>query len=113
MIIFGSLTALASGLVAHQVTVQALESKETITIQQDKQTQTLGTTTQNQNTKEKTVVIGETPTGWLRVRQTPNGEIVAKVNPGEEYRMLGEDDGWIQIQLSDGAGWVSAEFVKD
>lgn len=61
-----------------------------------------------------TVTIQDTPTGWLRVRAeaTVNSEEVAKVNPGEEYKLLDEQNGWYQIELEDGKeGWISGTYA--
>ena len=57
------------------------------------------------------VEIENTPTGWLRVRRTPRGEIIGKVNVGEEYLLVEDGDGWYRIVLDNGdLGWVSKEY---
>jgi uncharacterized protein YgiM (DUF1202 family) len=62
---------------------------------------------------EQTIIIGDTPTGWLRVRSAPNGTEIAKVYPGEKYQVVGEASDWWQITLSDGGkGWVSKLYAK-
>jgi len=61
------------------------------------------------------VLILETPTGFLRVRQTNdlNSEQISTVNPGDTFPFVSEQPGWYQIKLSDGkTGWVSSEFAK-
>lgn len=61
------------------------------------------------------VVIQNTPTGFLRVREKPStaGVEVGRVNPGEEYDLLDEQNGWYQIKLKDGkTGWVSGQYTK-
>lgn len=59
------------------------------------------------------VEILSTPTGWLRVRSEPtiDSEEVTKVNPGETYPLLEELEGWYQIELEEGEGWISADFA--
>lgn len=58
------------------------------------------------------VVIGDTSSGWLRVRQEPNGKEIARVNSGETYPLLDQTSGWWQIELTDGsAGWVSKQYA--
>lgn len=61
------------------------------------------------------VTIKSTPTGWLRVRSEPNmaGEEVAKVNEGEMYPYLEEEDnGWYLIEYEDGEeGWISGTYA--
>ncbi|OGH10879.1 MAG: hypothetical protein A3B38_04045 [Candidatus Levybacteria bacterium RIFCSPLOWO2_01_FULL_36_13] len=62
------------------------------------------------------IVIQNTPTGFLRVRESPStaGAEVGRVNPGEEYDLLDEQNGWYQIKLKDGktTGWVSGQYAK-
>lgn len=61
------------------------------------------------------IVIQETPTGWLRVREKP-GTIypeITKVYPGESYPLLEESAGWYKIELEDGRqGWVSVLYAS-
>ena len=57
------------------------------------------------------IIINATPTGWLRVRETPKGEEIGKVNPGEKYLLVEDTPGWFKIILSDGSfGWVSKSY---
>jgi hypothetical protein len=61
----------------------------------------------------KVVVILDTPTGFLRVRETIGGGEVGRVTPGESYPLLEERNGWLQIKLTDGTpGWISNEYAK-
>ncbi|MBU0572706.1 SH3 domain-containing protein [Patescibacteria group bacterium] len=58
-----------------------------------------------------TVMIEDTPTGWLRVRKAPGGIEIAKVEPGESFALIDEKADWYQIELNDGTlGWVSKEY---
>lgn len=64
-----------------------------------------------------TVVILETPTGYLRVRKEPStlAEEVGRVKPGEKYELLDEDEktGWYKIQLDEGdEGWISNQYAS-
>ncbi|MGI5825981.1 MAG: PEGA domain-containing protein [Patescibacteria group bacterium] len=61
------------------------------------------------------VEINETPTGWLRVRNSASttGAEVAKVNPGEKYTVLEEKSGWYKIEYEqDKEGWVAGQYTK-
>lgn len=61
------------------------------------------------------VIISDTETGWLNVRQGPGAsyEIIAKVQPSEVYEVVEEKTGWIKIQLSaDSQGWISAKYAE-
>jgi len=61
------------------------------------------------------VKIKETPTGFLRVRMGPSTSATeaAKINPGEMYPYLNEEDsGWLKIEYeTDKEGWVSGVYV--
>lgn len=62
-----------------------------------------------------TIVIADTPTGWLRVRTEPsvNASESAKVNPGESYKVLEEQSGWYKINYKGtSSGWISAQYTK-
>jgi hypothetical protein len=61
------------------------------------------------------ILIKATETGWLRVRAgaDSNGAEVARVNPGEKFKLLSEVTGWYQIDLGNGkTGWVSAKYAE-
>ncbi len=64
---------------------------------------------------KKTLTIKDTPTGWLRVRSKPGltGKELGKVNPGDEFVILDEENGWYKIEYeTDKQGWVSGTYVK-
>lgn len=57
------------------------------------------------------VTVSETPTGFLRVRKTPGGVEIAKVNTGDKLPFLDENEEWYQVSLESGeVGWVSKEY---
>lgn len=57
------------------------------------------------------VTILDTPTGFLRVRETPGGSEVGQVNPGDSLPFLDENTEWYQVSLESGeSGWVSKEY---
>lgn len=59
------------------------------------------------------IVIQNTPTGFLRVRQEPSTDAseVARVEPSEKYAMIEETDGWYKIKVDDKEGWVSSDYA--
>ena len=62
-----------------------------------------------------TVLIEDTPTGWLRVRSGPGtaNEEVGRVDPGEEFPFIEEEDGWYKIEYEDGEeGWISGTYAE-
>jgi len=62
------------------------------------------------------VLIDETPTGWLRVRDSAGtlGNEIDKVKPGEEYLLVSQDADWYQIVLKDGSfGWISGQYSSE
>jgi|SRR3989344_8228291 len=65
--------------------------------------------------KKAKVLILDTPTGFLRVRQEPTvaSAEITQVKPGETYDLLEEKSGWFKIQLKDGKeGWISSQYSK-
>lgn len=62
-----------------------------------------------------TVLILETPTGFLRVRDTASlgGSEIAQIKPGETYDLVGEQTNWFEIKLKNGInGWISSQYAK-
>jgi hypothetical protein len=61
------------------------------------------------------VLIGETGTGWLRIRKEASGtsDELGKANTGEKLKYLGEstDLGWHKIEFEGSVGWVSGKYV--
>lgn len=61
------------------------------------------------------VVVKDTPTGWLRVREEPSvaASESAKVNPGDKFELLEEKSGWQKIEYIAGKfGWVSGQYTE-
>ncbi|MBI4039906.1 PEGA domain-containing protein [Candidatus Daviesbacteria bacterium] len=61
------------------------------------------------------LIVKDTPTGFLRVRDQPSlaGTEVAKVSPGEKLILLEEMAGWDRVRLQDGKeGYVSSTYVQ-
>lgn len=61
------------------------------------------------------VIVKNTPTGFLRVRDKPSlsGKEIAKVNIGDTLILLEELSGWDRVRLSDGLeGYVSSTYVE-
>jgi Bacterial SH3 domain/PEGA domain len=61
------------------------------------------------------VLIGETGTGWLRIRKEASGssDELGKANTGEMLKYLGESTelGWHKIEFEGSIGWVSGKYV--
>lgn len=61
------------------------------------------------------VVVRQTPTGFLRVRDKAslNGQEIAQVKPGETMILLEEQGAWDKVRLSNGTeGFVSSSYVE-
>ena len=61
------------------------------------------------------VVVKNTPTGFLRVREKPSlaGKEIAQVKPGDVLILLSEEGSWVRVRLSDKTeGYVSATYVE-
>lgn len=62
-----------------------------------------------------TVLVLQTPTGFLRVRDKPSlsGKEIARVNVGDSLVLLEELGDWDRVRLSDGTeGFVSSAYVE-
>lgn len=63
----------------------------------------------------KQVLIKDTPTGWLRVREKPSiaASEEARVDPGSKFTLLEEKANWYRIQYdSINDGWIAAEYAQ-
>ena len=60
------------------------------------------------------ILIKDTPTGWLRVREEPtlNASESGKVNPGEKFPLLEEQEGWYKIKMATMEGWISSVYSE-
>jgi len=63
----------------------------------------------------KSVKISQTPTGFLRVRVSPNSGAaeVGQVKPGEVYSLMNQLTGWYQIKIdleATTSGWISSQY---
>ncbi len=66
-------------------------------------------------TQTPEVLVKNTPTGFLRVRDKPNlnGKEITQVKPGDRLILLEEQGAWDRVRLSDGTeGFVSAAYVE-
>lgn len=60
------------------------------------------------------VVILDTPTGFLRVRESASiaSAEIARVSPSERVEVVSEQTGWFEIKLKDGKiGWISSQYA--
>lgn len=100
---------------------EPIEQTPTAQIQGNGDEQGVSTTTNNNNTNgtsspavKPMILITETETGWLNVRQGPgtNYAVKTKVYPGESYPLLEELTGWYKIKMKDGSsGWVLSKYA--
>ncbi|EKD90753.1 MAG: hypothetical protein ACD_30C00092G0021 [uncultured bacterium] len=61
------------------------------------------------------VLIKQTPTGFLRVRDKAslNGKEIAQVKPGESLTLLEESGEWFKVRLPDGQeGYISSQYAE-
>jgi hypothetical protein len=70
--------------------------------------------TTSAKTKLNFVTIKDTPTGWLRVRESPNLDASesARVKPGEKFSLLDEQTGWYKIKIATQEGWISSQYSE-
>ncbi len=61
------------------------------------------------------VIVKETPTNFLRVRDkgSLSGREISRVNPGDTLILLSEEGSWLKVKLPNGTeGYVSATYVE-
>ena len=63
------------------------------------------------------VIVKDTPTGFLRVRSTPDSSStdneIGRANPGDKLPYLGEQQsGWYKVTYKNQTGWVSGTYVN-
>lgn len=66
-------------------------------------------------TQTPQVIVKNTPTGFLRVRDKPNltGKEITRVKPGDRLILLEEQGSWNRVRLSDNTeGFVSSSYVE-
>jgi hypothetical protein len=106
------------GIVGYKLTAIVTLATENITAIQENASSSSGElnlATSSAGLKGQQVVILDTPTGFLRVRDVPSltGNEIAQVIPGEKFSYLGEQEGWLQVKLNDGKiGWVSTQYAQ-
>jgi len=66
-------------------------------------------------TIQQKVLVTQTPTGFLRVRESPSvlGKEITRVKPGDELILLEEKQGWSKVRLKDETeGYVSSDYIE-
>ncbi|OGK11830.1 hypothetical protein A2954_05600 [Candidatus Roizmanbacteria bacterium RIFCSPLOWO2_01_FULL_37_12] len=61
------------------------------------------------------IIISDTPTGFLRVREEPSisASEAAQVKPGNSFDLLEEQNGWYKIEYEKGKeGWVYSQYAE-
>ncbi len=63
----------------------------------------------------QSVLILQTPTGYLRVREGPSlsASEVGEVTPGKAYPLISQESGWDEIMVNSGTtGWISSQYAQ-
>lgn len=61
------------------------------------------------------LIVLQTPTGYLRVREKPSlsGAEIGKVSPGDNLTYIEEVPGWYKVRLENGTeGYVSSSYIQ-
>lgn len=87
---------------------EATSVEEEIIPEESGEEQTTSQQEQEQEEKPISIIIQETETGWLNVREGPGTgySVLTKVYPGESYPLLAEEESWYKIRLADKEGWI-------
>lgn len=65
--------------------------------------------------KKTSIVVKDTPTGFLRVREEPSlsASEEAQVKPGDTFSLIEEQSGWYKIEYEKGKeGWVYSQYAE-
>ncbi|MDD4135615.1 MAG: PEGA domain-containing protein [Candidatus Shapirobacteria bacterium] len=102
-------------IAGYQLVVNAQLAKEKNDIGQIIEPPTEATNSSLNLDQDQKIIIKETETGWLKVRESSSSSSkeITKVNPGESYVLLEEGIDWYKIDLgSSGNGWISATYAS-
>lgn len=64
--------------------------------------------------KKISIVVKDTPTGFLRVREEPSvtASEEARVKPGDTFSLIEEQSGWYKVEYEKGKeGWVYSQYA--
>ncbi|CAN5351620.1 hypothetical protein BH10PAT1_BH10PAT1_1140 [soil metagenome] len=119
LIAFGTLTALGSAFVVNNVVTKNYEKKLSVlgasvtnTVEEPQVQAPIASPEPAIGTGgQYLILVSDTPTGFLRVRETPSGKELTEVKAGDKLIYLDEQSGWFKVQLEDSTvGWVSGQF---
>jgi SH3 domain-containing protein/PEGA domain-containing protein len=101
----------------YQLVIETTLAKEKVKISEKEEVKKVDEVIDNSDllSEEEKVVIEETGTGWLRVRElaSKGSKEIDKVTVGESYVLLEEEEGWYKIEVEDGVnGWISASYAE-
>lgn len=60
------------------------------------------------------VLIKQTGTGFLRVRFGPTitASESTRVNPGDKFPLVAEENGWTKVKIASISGWVNDQYIQ-
>jgi hypothetical protein len=103
----------AKSLKGYQLVIEATLTEEIIT-ESENEVEKIDNPDLVSTPTQKTIIIKETETGWLRVREKDSSvsKEVARVNPGESYSVIEETTDWYKIDLGNNkSGWISSSYA--
>ena len=94
---------------APQITLPEPENAATTT-----PTTTAETPPPDQAKPTQQIIISETPTGFVNVRTGPGTGYpkIGEVKPGESFELVRESQGWYEVKLSGGTGYIIKKYAK-
>lgn len=101
----------------YQLVIETTLAKEKVKISEKEEVKTENEVIENSDllASEEKIIITETGTGWLRVRElaSKNSKEVEKVTVGESYVLLEEEEDWYKIRVNEEVdGWISASYAE-
>lgn len=112
---YKSVNIFMKAISGYQLVVETKLAVEKVDVDQALQKEKEATSSGLSVEQNKKVIIKETETGWLKVREnnSASSKEVIKVKPGEQYVLLSEEKDWYKIDLgSSKSGWISATYAE-
>lgn len=99
----------------YRLVVENILAKESVLIEEKNTDNQVNTENSDLVEVKPKVVIKDTETGWLKVRESSSSasKEIARVNPKEAYNLIEESKDWYKIELNDGKmGWISTTYAE-
>lgn len=138
LLMVSSSTSILSGILVYQMTAQSQKGEQVSTVrakadtlvQENTVRDVLGLQTEATKAGElvfsslsasasatqrlQMVIVKDNPAGFLRVRKTPGGAELTRIDLGLQLSLIQKGKEWSQVKLTDGSlGWVATKLIEE